>query len=192
MGGSINGSTPRWMVYKEKSYLEMDDSGVPPFVETPILALSACTWRVTACQAPRHVEVVSKGAGRQPSSRADFEFDFFIKGNCNCWYTCIYMIYNVYIYIYKTHTYDILIYLMTYVYICIYINIYIYTHATMSCNAGAFIRYTNLCSVPVVALLVIGCYFSLIWPTRAKWSERSTIALEHQNLYENRAQNLQK
>ena len=28
---SINGGTPKWMVYKEKSHLEIDDLGVPLF-----------------------------------------------------------------------------------------------------------------------------------------------------------------
>ena len=33
---SINEGTPRGMVYNGKSHLEMDDLGVPPFMETPI------------------------------------------------------------------------------------------------------------------------------------------------------------
>ena len=32
---SINGDTLKWLVYKRKSQSEMDDLGVPPFVETP-------------------------------------------------------------------------------------------------------------------------------------------------------------
>ena len=40
MGVSINGGTPEWMVDKGKSHLEMDDLGVPPFVETPKWPLS--------------------------------------------------------------------------------------------------------------------------------------------------------
>ena len=35
-GGSINGGTPKWMVYKGKSHLEMFDLGVPQFMEAPI------------------------------------------------------------------------------------------------------------------------------------------------------------
>ena len=35
MGVSINGGTPKWMVY-EGNPIEMDDLGVPPFMETPI------------------------------------------------------------------------------------------------------------------------------------------------------------
>ena len=34
MGVSINGGTPKWMVYKGNP-IEMDDLGVPPFMETP-------------------------------------------------------------------------------------------------------------------------------------------------------------
>ena len=35
MGVSINGGTPKWMVYRENP-TEMDDLGVPPFQETSI------------------------------------------------------------------------------------------------------------------------------------------------------------
>ena len=35
MGVSLNGGTPKWMVYKENP-IKMDDLGVPPFKETPI------------------------------------------------------------------------------------------------------------------------------------------------------------
>ena len=35
-GFHSHGGTPKWMVYKGKSHLEMDDSGVPQFMETPI------------------------------------------------------------------------------------------------------------------------------------------------------------
>ena len=34
MGLSINGGSPKWMVYTGKSHLEMDGFGVPPFWET--------------------------------------------------------------------------------------------------------------------------------------------------------------
>ena len=34
MGVSINGGTPKWMVYKGKSFLKVDDLGVPPVQET--------------------------------------------------------------------------------------------------------------------------------------------------------------
>jgi hypothetical protein len=40
LGGSINAGTPKWMVYKGNP-IEMDDLGVPPFMETPIFPLSA-------------------------------------------------------------------------------------------------------------------------------------------------------
>ena len=36
MGGSINGGTPKCLVYKDNSHLEMDDLGAPPFQETLI------------------------------------------------------------------------------------------------------------------------------------------------------------
>ena len=32
---SINGGTPKWMVYKGKSHLEMDDLGIPPLWKHP-------------------------------------------------------------------------------------------------------------------------------------------------------------
>ena len=34
-GFHSHGGTPKWMVYKGKSYLEMDDIGAPPFMDTP-------------------------------------------------------------------------------------------------------------------------------------------------------------
>jgi len=40
MSGSKNGGTPKWMVYTGKPY-EMDDLGVPLFLETPLSNLSA-------------------------------------------------------------------------------------------------------------------------------------------------------
>ena len=36
-GGSTNGDTPKWSVYKGKSQSKMDDLGLPPFQETSIL-----------------------------------------------------------------------------------------------------------------------------------------------------------
>ena len=38
MGVSINGGTPKWMVYKGNP-TEMDDLGIPPFMETPIFII---------------------------------------------------------------------------------------------------------------------------------------------------------
>jgi len=35
VGVSINGGTPKWMVYKGNP-IEIDDLGVTPFMETPI------------------------------------------------------------------------------------------------------------------------------------------------------------
>ena len=40
MGVSINGNTPRWLVYNGQSVFKMDDLEVPPFQETSILRLS--------------------------------------------------------------------------------------------------------------------------------------------------------
>ena len=34
------GGTPKWMIYKENP-IEMDDLGVPPFMETPISRIYA-------------------------------------------------------------------------------------------------------------------------------------------------------
>ena len=36
MGVSKNRGTPKWMVYNGKPYEQMDDLGVPLFLETPI------------------------------------------------------------------------------------------------------------------------------------------------------------
>jgi hypothetical protein len=36
MGLSINGGSPKWLVYNGKSQSKMDDLGIPPFMEFPI------------------------------------------------------------------------------------------------------------------------------------------------------------
>ena len=42
LGVSWNGGTQEWMVYKGRSYLEMDDLGVPLFQETSNYVFAAC------------------------------------------------------------------------------------------------------------------------------------------------------
>ena len=42
MGVSKNYGTPKWMVYKGKPNEQMDDLGVPLFMETPIYELVCC------------------------------------------------------------------------------------------------------------------------------------------------------
>ena len=39
MGVSKNRGTPKWMVYNRKPYEQMDDLGVPLFLETPIYSV---------------------------------------------------------------------------------------------------------------------------------------------------------
>ena len=41
---STNGGTPKWMLYKGISNIKMDDSGVPPFLETPIDVIYIYTY----------------------------------------------------------------------------------------------------------------------------------------------------
>ena len=43
VGVSKNNGTPKWMVYNGKPYEQMDDLGVPLFLETPMLSLHKFT-----------------------------------------------------------------------------------------------------------------------------------------------------
>ena len=56
LGVSKNNGTPKWMVYNGKPYEQMDDLGVPLFLETPNwfeqpifiqVILSNCGWSYT-------------------------------------------------------------------------------------------------------------------------------------------------
>ena len=49
---SINGGSPKWMVYR-KNPMKMDDFGVPPFVETPI-------WKSERCSKPPTSQLYAK------------------------------------------------------------------------------------------------------------------------------------
>ena len=44
MGVSKNNGTPKWMVYSAKSYEQMDDLGVPLFLETPTWQFFVTIW----------------------------------------------------------------------------------------------------------------------------------------------------
>ena len=48
MGGSINGSSPKWLVYRENP-IKMDDLGVPLFWETPYLPMISTSKHAMIC-----------------------------------------------------------------------------------------------------------------------------------------------
>ena len=62
LGVSINGGTPKWLVYRENP-IKMDDLGVPPFMKTPIWfkqAASVVPGRKSAStllEDPRHTRL---------------------------------------------------------------------------------------------------------------------------------------
>ncbi len=45
MGVSKNSGTPKWMVKIMENPIEMDDSGVPLFLETPIFNMEIATTK---------------------------------------------------------------------------------------------------------------------------------------------------
>ena len=47
MGVSLNGGTPKWMVYNGKPYDQMDDLGVPLFSETSIYTSQGGLFKIS-------------------------------------------------------------------------------------------------------------------------------------------------
>ena len=62
MGVSINGGTPKWMVYFMENPIKMDDLGVPPFMETPISWIPS-DFPTAGRRSPS--EVASRPSGRR-------------------------------------------------------------------------------------------------------------------------------
>ena len=141
MGVSINGGTPKWLVYNGKSHLNAWFGGIPisgnPYISTPWIAIETTILAVNLSDDYQCISINDYHHLSDPSTK---QINTYIQykstlSRLNVYiyiyvHICIFIqLYTYYVYIY---IYDIIPYtcMYNYVYVCIYIYIYIYSTKT--------------------------------------------------------------
>ena len=178
MGGSINGGTPKWLLYSGKSHLENGWFGgtSTPFMEPPQIA--TCWW-----SSPHHHTASSQGWGRQrslwvplsaPSQEPGPPESPWPPGGHNiwppgswginsksidCWRHLASPVPNFHQLDVPTLELDIYIYISLSLYLSIYLSIYIYIYVYLCVCAHLPIPVLNLClqdlQIDVLIILVL-------------------------------------